>query len=655
MRIYEHPWGFSGCCRGCAALLAVVLLLAGVPGLAQDDRLTAASPEDRLTVSSPDPDERLDATSPDDRLAVGSGAADTSDATASPATPAAGPGAGATGNTSAADNTNGASSAEAVPAGEPPADEIFSSQTENGEPGIDGLQRVHNFPPEAFGETPPGVPYSNVIAKTGIDLNDINSLTQTPYLQGQAVAPTKIGNVDGSSSFQLPNVGTAIPFFRSGTEPDNANIKAGPLYIKFHWIDGLVLYDDNYRRTDTDRKRELLVLLRLNLTIIAQLAENLQFAVSGSLAYLPLQNQVGIQTSAYSSLGLLLFGAPAFASQLVYDTDIGGWPVRFADDFRVSSGTYSDSARDTFNLFQGDYLTQNPDGSYFFRSSKVNPSGNPTTGDPQDYDADVVYASNTLSAVTDRLLPGDVRLTVGAFHENLWYNQSNRGLPPGRDEVYVDLISERGNLRFKPYLSYNASYIEGSPDLTQVLRAGFFGPIDDQLFLRAGAGYYFNANGHTGELYTLSLDHTAGPYTTEHFVLERGLTTFNDQVTTSEYYRLDQVLGPTLDASLFVANFTTQDLISGDGTGYKGEIAGGLLEWTIGPKTSLSLAAIAERESYDRGPRTDYLTTRVILSREVTDSLSFQLLYQYQRASSNNSSFSYYENLVYFRIRKSLE
>ena len=116
---------------------------------------------------------------------------------------------------------------------------------------------------------------------------------------------------------------------------------------------------------------------------------------------------------------------------------IGGWPVRFADDFRISSGTYSDSARDTFNLFQGDYLVQSPDGTYFFRSSKVDPSGNPTTGNPQDYDDDVVYASNTLSAVTDRLLPGDVRLTVGAFHENLWYNQSNRGLPPGRDEVYV--------------------------------------------------------------------------------------------------------------------------------------------------------------------------------------------------------------------------
>jgi len=640
--------------HGCAIVLAGVLLLAGGPARAQDDRLNVTGGGDAAG----------DMTGADDRLIVASGANGAGETTGAGDATSASPGgspAAATGDSGASENagdangTNATSSTEESTATEPTPNQILSSYPDNGEPGIDGLQRVHNFPPEAFGETPPGVPYSSVIAKTGIDFNDINSLTQTPYLVGQAVAPTKIGNVEGSSSFQLPNVGTAIPFFRSGTEPDNANIKAGPMYIKFHWMDGLVLYDDNYRRTETDRKSELLVLLRLNMTIIAQLAENLQFAVSGSIAYLPLQNQVGIQSSAYSSLGLLLFGAPAFASQLVYDTAIGGWPVRFADDFRISSGTYSDSARDTFNLFQGDYLTQRSDGGYFFRSSKVDPSGNPTTGNPQDYDADVVYLSNPLSAVTDRLLPGDVRLTAGVFHENLWYNQENRGLPPGRDDLYVDLISERGNMRFKPFLYYNTSFIEGQPDITQVLRMGIFGPINDQIFLRADAGYYFNANGHTGELYTLSLDHTAGPYTTEHFVAERGLLTFNDQVSTSEYYRLDQILGPTLTGSVFVANFSTEDLVSNNGTGYKGDIGGALLEWTLGPKTYVSLAGIAERQEYDRGPRTDYLTARVILNREVTDSLSFQILYQYQRASSNNAGFSYYENLVYFRIRKSLE
>jgi hypothetical protein len=69
----------------------------------------------------------------------------------------------------------------------------------------------------------------------------------------------------------------------------------------------------------------------------------------------------------------------------------------------------------------------------------------------------------------------------------------------------------------------------------------------------------------------------------------------------------------------------------------------------------MTLSGIAERREYDRGPRTDTVTGRVILNRTLTDTLTFQLLYQYQRTSSNNSGFSYYENLVYFRIVKFLD
>ena len=62
--------------------------------------------------------------------------------------------------------------------------------------------------------------------------------------------------------------------------------------------------------------------------MIAQLAENLEFAISGSIMYLPIQNQVGVSAPAFSALGLLLYGAPLFTTQLVYDTMIAGWPMR---------------------------------------------------------------------------------------------------------------------------------------------------------------------------------------------------------------------------------------------------------------------------------------------------------------------------------------
>jgi hypothetical protein len=541
---------------------------------------------------------------------------------------------------------------ESFPQGPASSSQYFPPYSEPNQGGYEGIMQSHALPANSFeGDQQSGIPYSSVLTKDGADLNDIDTLIGSPLRTG-VEAPTKLGNIEGNSAVQSGNFTLGIPFFHAGTEPADADIKAGPFYIKFHSADGLALYDDNFRRRETRRQSETLVLLRLNLSVIAQLAENLEFAISGSIMYLPIQNQVGVEAPAFSALGLLLYGAPLFTTQLVYDTMVAGWPVRFADDFRVNTGSYSDSTRDTFDLFQGDYLTQNPQGGYYFRSTRVNGAGEPENSSPENFDADVVYLSNEISALTDRLLPGDVRLTVRLDHENLYYNQDNRGLPPGRDDFYTALVSERENLRFKPYTSYELTYVEGTPFVTQQAHIGIYGPIDDQVFLRADAGIYINANGQTGELYKLSLDHIAGPYTQEHITAERALSEFDDSVTTSEYYLLQQTLGPTLNANFFVDYFNTQDLVNGSGASFKGELAGAQLQWQLGPKTNLNIAGVAERQDYEHGPRTDTLTGRVTLDRVLSDSLTCQLLYQYQRASSNHSNDSYYENLMYFRIVK---
>jgi hypothetical protein len=521
------------------------------------------------------------------------------------------------------------------------------------EPGVEGLERIRGaLPAGSFGETPTGVPYSTVLNTTGADVNDINIVGGHPVNTDFSNAP-KIGGAEGSLLIEPFNGGLLVPFLHRGTEPEDANIKAGPFYVKFHSIDGLALYDDNYNESQTDRKSEILVLLRLNLTVIAQLTDDLQFALSGDLAYLPLQNQVGIQSSIYNSLGLLATG-PLLAAQLVYDTVIAGWPVTFADDFRSGTAIYSDDTRDNFDLFQGDYLQRENDGRYTFLAGRTNqPRNNGFDINPQN--SDLVYFANTISALTDRLLPGDVRLTVRVENQELWYNQSNRGLPASRDDLYTSLVSERENLRFKPYVSYEATYVDTLPGITQIVRGGFFGPIDDQLFLRAEAGYYMDGFNHQGVLYRLNLDHDAGPYTTEHFTVDRDLNYFDQELRTSEYYNLNQVLGPTLGATLFLANSSYQELIS-DGVSSRTEELGGIqLAWSLGPLTNLQLAAIYERQNYSDGLRFNTFTGRVILNRSVSDTLTLQLLYEYQHAISNQPGDSYYNNLVYFRIVKFLE
>jgi len=561
------------------------------------------------------------------------------------------------GNTNSTDNSTssgGATSTDntASPAGANAPYESPGSET--AQPGIEGFPANRTVPVGAFPQDPTGLPYSSVLNPDTAGPVDVNALNGGP-VHTNVLAPAQIGGAEGSLDIRSGNFSTNTPFLRAGGEPEDADIKAGPLFIKFHYLDGLLLYDDNSRRSHNQRSSEVLVLLRLNLSIIAQLSDNLQFTISGSFEYLPIQNQFGVATNAFSSLGLFLYAAPLLVSQLAYDTVIAGWPVRFTDDFQVGTGAYSDSARDNFQLFQGDYLSRNEQNGYFFRSGQQTPGSNGSSSQNSNIDDGIVYFSNTVSAETDRLLPTDMRLTLRVDHENLWYNQSNSGLPPGRDDFIASLVSERDNLRFKPYASYEASYVEGSPDVTQIVQVGIFGPIDDQIFLRAAAGYYFNANGHDGELYWLSLEHTAGDYTTESLGAERTLSLFNDQVLTSYYYLLRQILGPTLNANLFADYVSSDDLINGGRSSFSGELGGLQLIWALGPKTQLSLAGIAEHQNYDEGTRKDTVTGRVILNREVTDTLTFQLLYQYQRSSSNLSGFSYYENLVYFRIVKFFE
>ncbi len=516
------------------------------------------------------------------------------------------------------------------------------------EAGAEGLERIHNLPQGSFADDPAGIPYSAVLNTTGANSDNINILGERP-INTDSLLYTKIGPAEGTLLLSPGSPEIPIPFLHHGFEPEDADLKAGPFYVKFHSLDGLVLYDDNFNASQTDRRSEVLVLLRLNMTVYAQLTEDLQFVVSGYLGYLPLQNQFGVQSNLYGALGILATG-PILASQLVYDVDAGGWPIRFADDFQVTTGFYSNGVLDNFALFQGNYLERQDSGTYIFADGRN--AQQQQVSDIYSQDASLLVFSNAVSAVTDRLLPGDIRLTVQAEHEDLWYNQDNRGLPSSRDDFYVSAVSERENERFKPFVSYELSYVQGGPGVTQEVLGGFFGPIDDQIFLRAQAGYFVTANGHQDALYDVELKHTAGPYTYEEVELIRNLTYFDQEVYTAEYYRINQILGPTLTADAFVANANYRELLNNGSSSYAEDLGGANLLWQMGPKTTLELTGIAEQIRYPGQFNNNALIARAIATRTITDSLTMQLLYEYQRVTSNRPGESYFENIVYFRIIK---
>ena len=179
---------------------------------------------------------------------------------------------------------------------------------------------------------------------------------------------------------------------------------------------------------------------------------NLRFATSGNFVYLPFENKFGIAGfGAIVPFTVGLEGIPAAQGQITWDTMIAGWNVLFADEFRISLGRFSEGVRDDFDLFEGGQFDEaDTAGRYTFRAPVSRNARKRFRAN--DTDVDLLYYSNVASVTTERLLPGPVRLRIRAYHEDLWYNQGNRGQPSLREGVTVFAASERENLRFKPFL-----------------------------------------------------------------------------------------------------------------------------------------------------------------------------------------------------------
>ena len=364
--------------------------------------------------------------------------------------------------------------------------------------------------PNGAYQTPPtpGVPYSKIFRDTG-----------APYtnpLQRPAVTPSvQTESVEARTTIGLPALSAALPLLQRGFEPQDADLKFGPVFFKLQGLTAAILWSDNIHLTEKNRESGTIGILTISSSIIAQLTEGLRIAVSGSFVYLPLQNEAGI--AGFGLYGPYFLGfddEPIVRSEITWNTIIGGWNVVFADDFRIGIGRFTNNVRDDAVFFRGggfDGFDQA--GRDIFRGPE-GAVGRTRRSRDQNSNLDVVYYSNIVSAQADRLIVAKTRLRVQASHENLWYNQGSRGLPKLRDQVTVSLVSERENLRFKPFVIYQALKTDLQNSFEQTVRAGLDGPITDQLQLHAEIGYYLG-NHRDALLWGISLRHQAGPYTEE--------------------------------------------------------------------------------------------------------------------------------------------
>ena len=489
----------------------------------------------------------------------------------------------------------------------------------------------------------PGVPYSRIFRDTGAPYtNPLNRVAVTPSVQTESV--------EARATLGLPSFNAAFPLLQRGFAPKDADLKFGPVFFKLHGLSAAALWSDNINLTEKNRESGTIGILTISGAIIAQLTEGLRIAVSGSLVYLPLQNEAGIAGFGLYAPYLLGFDdEPIVRSEITWNTIIGGWNVVFADDFRIGIGRFTNNVRDDAILFNGGgFDGYDQAGRYVFRA-RQDPVGNNSRSSNERSDTSILYYSNVISAQADRLIVGKTRLRFQASHENLWYNQGNRGLPKLRDQINVSLVSERENLRFKPFVIYQALKTDAHASFEHTIRAGVDGPITDQLQLHADVGYYFG-NSEEAFLWGVSLRHQAGPYTEQSIAFRRTVSSFHDEINDIVGYNIRQIIGPKLIADAFFLRDDIRDL-SGEGFSRVEYRTGVRLSILAGPRTNFVLTATYARVDA-AGGQSNTLTGRAEATHYFTDSFLARLIYQYQENDSDFSTQSYYENLVYFSLTK---
>jgi hypothetical protein len=505
-----------------------------------------------------------------------------------------------------------------------------------------------SLPDNAYGETPAGVPYSNLFRNTG-----------APYLRPSASpsihSDTNIGDSEGSLRLNAGRFSSFIPLLHRGFEPKDADLKLGPVFIDFHSLSGGVLASDNVYRSETVRKAGIISVIRLGVSMRVQLTESLHFSLAGNLTAFPLKNTAGI--SGFGLIAPLLMEAtPLLQGQLAQSEDmmIGGWPVVIADDFRAGEGAYSYGIDGAPALFEGsDYDEYDRAGRYFFSPRYRKRAGRDVnTREPAN--RNFTYFSNVASIQTERLLPGSIRLRAGVFHENLWYNNSERGLPRMRDQGHVYIGSERDNTRFKPYAEYRFIRTDSHSGVDQWLNVGIHGPITDQLNVRTELGYALSRRGYSRLLWLGELNHVAGPYTQQSLYFRRGYSEFADEIHTGVGYRLNQTLGPDLKADFFVRYFTSDDIDTDTSRRY---FQTGLrLSYYYSPRTQFSLSGIYIDRIYDNlYGSSQWWLGRAEMHHKFTDTFTGRLYYQFTKRDAGRRGENFYENMVFLYVTKDLD
>ncbi|MBL6764309.1 MAG: hypothetical protein ISQ14_05085 [Verrucomicrobiae bacterium] len=353
-----------------------------------------------------------------------------------------------------------------------------------------------------------------------------SGVSRTPKIGGTQ------GNLRASTPFG-PQV--RLPLFEWGGSPEDAEIKLGRLYLDLFTLSGSVLYSDNVDRAEVNPRGGAVSVVRLQGRMILQITETMRLAAGGTVAWLPLENEIGFADPIANFTASL---QPLFLSRFDYEVPVSPLSsINVANDFTVQSGgfgvarSFDTLQRDPNNLIDREgrrqfiQIESRPDQVRTFREG--------------------VSIRNTASVAFDTLLPTETRVTAGYARTHLWFAQGALGNAASQDVWSLDAQNERENMRFKPEFQFQARHQNNQPGFNKTIRAGFSGPITPYIDFTGSAGVLLaGASNQKGFLWRAGLAHRPRESTTHSVLFTRTLTFPAAQLVNQLSYRLQQILSP---------------------------------------------------------------------------------------------------------------
>jgi len=373
----------------------------------------------------------------------------------------------------------------------------------------------------------------------------------------------------GGLQFQAPDLLQTTLSYQNVLQPGamgtNAAIRIGRFYYSLNSVSGSVLYSDNVNWSQTNRQSGEIAIVTLRGTMMVQLLDNLRLAASLGVVYFPIKSKVGIEgfTQDTEDARVFLGNGESTKAQLTYDLKAGEWDIFFYDQIRATQALYVEQ----FNASAAaPFDEEDRAGRYaFFAQNGSTASGkevrvNDNFQNARNNDTTFLYANNQVGATVSRLLPTDTRLRTGVYRLDYWYLGENAAFVPSSAEVaFVDLRSERDNLRFKPFATYEM-FRYGDHRWDQEAVGGIQGPITENLEFTGAMGYFWGGRSQQNTTVGyVQLNHQIGPLTSQAVTFRREVTAPVQDIEQSVTYEFRQQLGPRFTIVPFAKYATFTD------------------------------------------------------------------------------------------------